>query len=144
MKTLASCTPTEFLIQTNRIRKSVEKWLKATDIMNIRKNVPQLNIPEGATQEEVNRIMAEHKEKLSAQVKINFSKILDAILADHPQETLELLSLICFIEPEDMDNHKISEYLIGITEILNDDAVLGFFTSLMRLEQTNTSNASRV
>ena len=39
-KNLANCTPKEFLVQTNRLRKSAEKWLKATDIMNIRKNIP--------------------------------------------------------------------------------------------------------
>lgn len=37
MKNLANCTPSEFLKQTNKIKKSVEKWLKATDIMEIRK-----------------------------------------------------------------------------------------------------------
>ena len=50
MKNLANCKPSEFLVQTNKIRKSVEKWLKITDIMNIRKVVPPEK--EGQTAEE--------------------------------------------------------------------------------------------
>jgi hypothetical protein len=141
MKTLANCTPREFLAQTNKLRKSAENWLKITDIPNIRKTVPKLDIPDGADAETVKKIMSDHKSQLSAQAKVNFSKILDAILEDHPDETLELLALICFVEPEKVDDHPISEYLANITEILNDDAVLSFFTSLMRLDQTGISNA---
>ena len=37
MKNLANCTPTEFLKQTSKIKRSAEKWLKVTDIMAIRK-----------------------------------------------------------------------------------------------------------
>jgi hypothetical protein len=45
MKNLANCKPSEFLSQTNKIRKSVEKWLKLTDIINIRKRIP-VGMPE--------------------------------------------------------------------------------------------------
>ena len=50
MKNLANCKPSEFLVQTNRIRKSVENWLTVTDILNIRRNQPELK--EGMTKEE--------------------------------------------------------------------------------------------
>ena len=36
-KNLVTCKPTEFLKQTNRIRKSAEKWMKATNVLEIRK-----------------------------------------------------------------------------------------------------------
>ena len=135
-KNLANCTPREFLIQTNRIRKSVEKWLKATDIVNIRKNVPKLDIPDDATAEETAEIMDKHKEELSRAARKNISDMLDSIMEKHPDETLEVLALACFVEPKDIDKYKITEYLANITEIINDEAVLSFFTSLTRLGQT--------
>lgn len=132
MKNLANCKPSEFLVQTNKIRKSVEKWLKLTDIPNIRKNVPEFK--EGQTKEE-------HRAEMLEQARVNLNKIFDAILEDHPQETLELIGLLCFIEPEDVDNHPVSFYLEALSELLNDQAVLGFFTSLVNLGQMGISMA---
>jgi len=124
MKNLANCKPSEFLRQTNKIRKSVSKWLTDTDIMNIR--LRQADIPDDATEEE-------KKEARLEQAKSNLNAILDAVLDDHPDETLEVLALVCFVEPEDVDNHPVSEYLESVTEMLADKAVIGFFTSLMQL-----------
>ena len=41
MKTLANCNPVEFLVQTNKIRKAVWDWLSLTQVMEIRKNLPE-------------------------------------------------------------------------------------------------------
>jgi len=135
-KNLANCTPKEFLIQTNKIRKSAEKWLKATDIMNIRRNVPKLNIPKDATSEQAKEIMEKHKIEIQEAGRNNLSKIFDAILEEHPDETLELLALACFVEPKKVNDYPITDYLANIGEILNNDDVISFFTSLMRLGQT--------
>lgn len=132
MKTLASCKPTEFLVQTNRIRKHAEKWLKLTGIMDIRKDVPPP--VEGQSQEERRKVLEE-------QIKKNTSRMLDAALEEHPQETIELLGLMCFVEPENVDDYPISYYLKAFLEVVSDKDVVGFFTSLMKLGQTNTSNA---
>ena len=132
LKTLATCKPSEFLKQTNRIRKVAEKWLKNTDILNIRKTQPEY--PEGVTTEEKERI-------LQAQVKENLSKMFDAILEDYSDETLELLALVCFVEPENVDDHEMSEYITAVSELINNTAVLSFFTSLVRLGQRNTLGA---
>lgn len=129
MKNLANCTPTEFLRQTNRIRKSVERWLTATDIMNIRKRLPEL-APELSEDEK--------KQAIRAQMRKNISQMLDSIMEEHPDETLELLALICFVEPENVDDHPMNEYISAVNELINDEAVIGFFTSLVRLGQTNT------
>ena len=129
MKNLANCKPSEFLQQTNRIRKSVSKWLTDTDIMNIRRRMPQ--IPEGATDDEKKKAMEE-------QVNENFNAILDAIMEEHPDETLELLALLCFVEPENVDDHTVTEYLESFTELANNKAVLDFFTSLMQLASQYT------
>lgn len=130
MKNLANCKPSEFLVQTNRIRKSVEKWLKVTDVIRIRKNVPPEK--EGQTKEE-------RKEELAAQIQKNLSLMLDSILEEHPEETLELIALMCFVEPTNVDDYPMSFYIEAVTELINDKAVLGFFTSLVSLGQTYIS-----
>lgn len=127
-KTLASCKPTEFLKQTNRVRKSVEKWLTATDILNLRKQPPK--IAEDATPDECEKAVAE-------QMRKTMSAMLDSIMDKHPDETLELLALLCFVEPESVDDYPISEYLLAFSSLIADESVLGFFTSLVRLAQTN-------
>ena len=62
---------------------------------------------------------------------------------EHPDETLDLLALLCFIEPEDVDNHSVDEFLEAITEMISNQAVIGFFTSLAQLGLMDTSGASR-
>ena len=45
---------------------------------------------------------------------------------------MDLLALLCFVDPEDVDNHTMDEYLKAITEMITNDAVIGFFTSLAK------------
>lgn len=129
MKTLANCSPREFVTQTNKIRKSVIKWLDDTQILEIRANKPKF--AEGATTEE-------KRNAAIAQMRANFSAMLDAALDEHPEETAELLGMLCFIEPSDLDNHTMPELLNAFTEIINCPEIIGFFTSLMQLAQKST------
>lgn len=122
LKTLASCKPSEFLRQTNRIRHAAKSWLKATDIMTLWKQMPQET--------------DEHKVTAEEQARVNIDAILDSIMEKHPTETLDLLALMCFVEPEDVDDHTVPEYLAAVTEMIGNPEVLSFFTSLMRLGQT--------
>lgn len=124
MKTLANCTPREFLVQTNKIRKSVAKWLTLTRVLEIRKTQPKMS--EDASDEE-------KRAALEKQVRQNLTSMLDAILEEYPEETAELLGLVCFIEPEDLDNHSMIEILSNFTDILNSKEVMSFFISLMQL-----------
>ena len=136
MKNLSTCTPEEFLKQTVRIKRAAEKWLSLTDIMNIRKNVPELEeIDWDADVDEKAKVMAENKRRRTEQAMANLSKIIDAVAEEHPAETLELLALVCFIEPKDVNKHLMGEYLQSITEMITDQAVVGFFTSLAKLGQ---------
>ena len=80
----------------------------------------------------------ERQDAIQKQIKENLSKMFDAMLESHAKETLELLALLCFVEPENVDDHPMSEYIEALNELLNDKAVLGFFTSLVRLGQMNT------
>ena len=124
-KTLANCKPSEFLKQTNKIRKAVAKWLELTDIMNIRKRKVE-DIDDAKTPEE-------QKKAIDAQVKRNINDIFDEVLEKHPDETLELLALMCFVEPKDIDKYPTMEYLNAVTSLIGDEAVISFFTSLVRL-----------
>ena len=139
LKTLATCKPTEFLQQTNRIRKKAAAWLTMTDIMNIRKNVPELDeIDESMSDATKVAVAAKNREKLGAQARKNAMKILDAVMDDHPAETLELLALMCFVEPEHVDDFPMADYLAAFTELIESEEVIGFFTSLARLGSRNT------
>lgn len=138
MKTLANCTPSEFLKQTAKLRKSVAKWLHDTNIINIRKRVPFFTkVPNDATPEQKEEIVKANKKLADEQALKNINDILDAVLEAYPEETLEILALCCFIEPENVNDHPVSFYLTAFTEIMNDKCVMGFFTSLMQLAQTN-------
>ena len=137
MKNLANCKPSEFLKQTNKIRKSVEKWLTVTDIMNIRKRMPE-QMPEmnkGMSMDEGKDVLEKRQEMMAEQSRRNLSAMLDAMLEEHPDETLEILALCCFVEPENVDDHTVSEYLLSINELLADEAVRDFFSLLMSLVQ---------
>lgn len=144
LKTLVSCKPSEFLRQTNKIKKSVEKWLTDTDILNIRKRMPALEaVPISATQEERKAIDERNKKLTSEQVKKNLSAILDAILEEHPEETMEILGLCCFVEPDHVDDYKVVDYLTALNSLIGDKVVLDFFTSLASLGQMNISDVSK-
>lgn len=121
MKNLANCKPSEFLTQTNKIRKSVSKWLTDTDIVNIRKRIPKM--PDDISDEE-------KRVALDKQATENLDAILDSILEEHPQETMEMLALLCFVEPEHVDDYAVTDYIESLNEIIGNKVVLDFFMSL--------------
>ena len=133
MKTLANCNPVEFLVQTNKIRKAVWDWLSLTKVMEIRKNLPEY-APDATLEEK--------RAARMAQMKKNAAAMLDMILEEHPQETAELLGLMCFVEPEDLPNHKMSEFLGAITELISTPEVVDFFMSLAQWEKLTTSDTA--
>ena len=143
MKNLANCTPREFLAQTFKIKKSVKEWLDATDIMNIRKNKPELVNTVGLPDDEREKALLENKLRIQAKSRKNVNDILDRMLDKNSEKTLEVLALCCFIEPEDVDNHPMSEYLECLGELISDKGVISFFTSLAQLEQTNSGIVSK-
>lgn len=135
MKNLANCTPKEFLKQTFRIKKLVEKWLKETDILNIRKKLPTLESVDGLSGEELAEVQKRNQKLVREKIMDNLMEMLDKIMDEHADDTVALLALVCFIEPEKADEHSMSEYLTAIGELISDPGVLSFFTSLAQLEQ---------
>jgi len=121
-KNLANCTPKEFAIQTRLIKHAVEKWLTETDIMKIREKKPA--IPEGATDEEIAKLMREQAGK-------NLSAMFDVVMDEHPDETVELLGLLCFVPPAEVDNHPMTYYMDSISELIAEQSVWNFFVSLL-------------
>lgn len=136
-KTLATCKPSEFLKQTYKLKKSAEKWLKDTKILDIRKNIPKLEeVPQNATDEQKKEIDERNNQKVVAQTKENLSKMFDAAFGEYPDETLEILALCCFIEPEHIDDYDMSDYFEVLGALMKNRAVISFFTSLLQWAQT--------
>lgn len=143
-KTLANCKPREFMQQTYRVKKFAEVWLTETDILNIRKNAPELPaIDPNATKEAQEAQRKANKEALEKAGLANFSRMFDAIFGEHPDETLELLALCCFVERENIDDYMITDYLNALTAMLASDTVQSFFTSFMSLARTITGGSAR-
>ena len=135
IKTLATCTDIEFLRQTNKIRHAVENWLTVTEIKKIREQMPKIKpIPEGLDKKQAELIEKENERHKAEQTKKNLNAILDAILEEHPEETLEIMRLCCFVDPKD-DTHRITYYMAAFAEMFANEDVLNFFTSLMNLGQ---------
>lgn len=131
IKTLANCTDIEFLRQTNKIRHSVEKWFKVTDIKNIRSRQPKYEvIPEDADSKKIEAIEAKNRKLEEDQINKNFNDIMDAMLEKHPEETLEIIQLCCFVEPGQGEHH-ITYYMAAFSEMLSDENVIDFFQSLI-------------
>lgn len=142
-KNLVTCKPTEFLKQTSRIRKAAEKWMKAIGVLDIRKRKAEglREITKDMDPEEVAAARLENARKIADQSRRNLLDIVTAAMDDYPSETLEILALACFVEPENIDDHRVSFYLANLADILADPDVLSFFTSLAQLEQTGIFKA---
>lgn len=134
IKTLANCTDIEFLQQTNKIRHAVQNWLTVTDIVNIKNRMAETKaIPKDEEQAQI--VRENNIELVRQQTMKNIDDILDSILEDHPEETLKVLRLCCFVDPDD-DSHKITYYLGAFSQMMKNQEVIDFFTSLVNLGQT--------
>ena len=137
MKNLANCTPKEFLKQTYKIKKLAEKWVKEIDILNIRKKIPELKSVDGLSEEDKKEVQKENQKKVRDAIMDNLMEMLDKVMDEHCDDTVALLALVCFVEPEDAEKHTMSEYLGAIGELISDPGVLSFFTSLAQLDVKN-------
>lgn len=128
MKNLSTCKPSEFVAQTIKIKNLVKDWLDATKILDIRKNLPKID----------KNLSAEERTKvIVTQALDNWSDMLDKMFIDNAEKTLALLALLNFVEPQNVDDYEMGDYLESIGQLLNDERVLSFFISLMRLNQKN-------
>ena len=132
MKNLTNCSPTEFLKQTVRLRPVLKKWVEKTGIDEIRKRKPEGF--DGMTK-------AEKEAAVQNQGTQNLSDMLEAAMVEDPEGTLEVLGLCCFVEPEDIDSHPMTEYLEAVFEMLKNEAVRSFFILALRSKTSSSSEA---
>lgn len=136
MKNLATCKPTEFVAQTAKIKDAVANWVEVIELVSIRATQPKYKVlPIDATPEERAEIIKENAEIEKKQAMENVSKILDNMLAVHPQETLKVLALCCFVEPEHVDDYSIDEYLGCIMEMMQNKHIRDFFLLLAQIQK---------
>lgn len=141
-KNLANCTPDEFLDQSFLIMNAAEKFMKVNDILGIRsRKVEGLQEIPKDNEEEADRILRENAKKITAQRMKNVKDLLTSMMHTHKSETLELLALSCFIDPADVNNYTMPFFLRNVGEMISNQDVLAFFTSLAQLEQTGIFSA---
>lgn len=135
MKNLATCKPSEFIAQTAKIKNAVKNWVEVIDLMKIRSIQPAYKpYPIDATVEERAMITKENEELKKKQLADNLNKIFDNILVLHPKETLDVLALCCFVEPSEVDNYTMDEYMDCIMEMIQNKSVVNFFSLLAHLQ----------
>lgn len=140
MKNLATCKPTEFVAQTAKIKDAVANWMEIIDFVGVRAKRPAyIMIPKDATAEEIKGINAQNATIRKKQALNNISELLDNMLAKHPKETLDVLALCCFIEPEHVDDYTIDEYMNCIMDMMESQSVIRFFKLLAQLQMPQES-----
>ena len=143
MKNLANCRPTEFFKQAYKTKKAAEKWMKDINIIEVRNRIPELKkITKDMPREEAAEAFRENQKRMKKAAFENTMEILDKALGDHAEETLTILAHCFFIEPAEIDNYEVKDFLQGISEILSTPEVISFFTSVAQLDQTISPKAS--
>ncbi len=144
LENIATCPPAKALAQCYKISEKLEKWLTVTDVANICKTTPKLlevpEIPEDASEEEKTKIreeieksLKENDKRIAQQAKDNLFAILRSVMGEHPEETMELLAMCCFIEPKDKDNYPLTFYMDALADIFENESIWRFFNSSVRL-----------
>ena len=136
MKNLANCKPTEFFAQAYKTKKAAEKWMKSMGVFEIRNRKPDLvKITQEMTPEEKKEAFEENRRRIQKAGFENTMELLEKGLGEHANETLEILALCFFINPEEIDNYEVKDFLQGITELIMTPEVVSFFTSVAQLDQ---------
>lgn len=142
MKNLANCKPTEFFKQAYKTKKAAEKWMKDVNFIELRGRIPELvKITKEMTEEEKQDAFKENQKRIRKAGTENALEILDKALGEHAEETLKILAYCFFLEPSEVDNYEVKDYLQGITELITTPEVVSFFTSVAQLEQTVSRKA---
>ena len=129
-KTLLTCTPREFLVQTNRMKKAVERWATETDIKYLITQKAQGIEALTGDEAKDEAIRARNAERVAQQNRLNLSAIFDAALEEHTDETLEIIGMMFFMTADELNELQSRELLIPLNEMLNDEAIIGFFSTL--------------
>ena len=123
-KTIATCTPSEFMAQGYRLAGKAKALFEMAGIAEIRKRMPEYK--EEDTPEE-------RKEKMQKQGKENLWAIFDELFGKYPKETTEVFGLMCFIEPAEIDSYNGMELMAKCIDMLGDENVATFLVSLSKI-----------
>lgn len=138
MKNLATCSPSEFASQTLKFKDALAELLKAVNIQDIRKRKPDyIEIPENASEEDTRKIVATNKELLKKQALDNLNLLLERFLKENTEKTLEVLAYSCFVEPEEVDNYQMQDYLDCLMDMFESKAVRRFFLFTAQIQNQN-------
>lgn len=121
MKNLANCDSIEFISQGYKVIEAAKDLITKSKVLDIRSRRPKYT---------GNETPEEKAEKAREQAKKNIFDMLGCLMRDNPEKTAQVLGLMCFIEPEDIKNHKGIEFIAPATELLASREVLDFFSSL--------------
>lgn len=137
MKNLANCSPSEFIPQTVKIKRVASKWLKEIAWAEIKQqDKKKLEVADdNATAEERVEFFKKNVEIQKENRMDKLSKLFDNAFEKYPEDTLTVLALSCFVEPENVDDHPMSDYFECLTEMMCNKAVVNFFTCLLSLSK---------
>lgn len=136
VKSLANCTAEEGVVQFNKVRKLVNEWCTATDIENIRKRMPVLEIvPQGTDKEQARLINEKNKRLQEEQAMKNLNAILDAALDANMELTLKVMKVCCFKEPDD-NSLMFTDIIAAINDMISNKEILNFFISTTNLAKS--------
>lgn len=123
MKTLANCSPAEFLPAAYKTRRLFHSFYKLIDMDSLRERAAKQL--EGAEPGDKPRIMREY-----------FESVLFEMLERHPAKTVEIAGALALKESgEDLEPLEILQIL---TEAMTTERILDFFISLEALAGNNT------
>ena len=130
-KTLANCKATDFLRQANKIRKVAKEYYDALNISGIRDRMAK----KYATQDETGK----------AATRAEYaSEILDAILDENAEKTVEIIGMVAFLEPEQAEQLEPAEMFEILFDCLTSSRVMDFFIKLASLGGSDTANILQV
>lgn len=129
-KTLANCKAADFLRQANKIRKSAKEYYDALNISGIRDRMAKKYAAQDESGKEATR--AEY-----------VSEILDAILDENAEKTVEIVGMVAFMEPEQAQELDPAEMFDILLECLTSQRVMDFFIKMASLGGSDTANISQ-
>ena len=126
MKTLANCSTREFLVQTNKMRFKVERFIKLLDLKKYKDEIISIK-------------NARNGEKKIQPVEIVkmlypiFSDILTSCFETDIDLTFEIVALATFQTVEDVEKMQPNEIIEIFNAIISSKRVIDFFTSSAKL-----------
>ena len=91
------------------------------------------------TQEDLAAKLGKSQPTIANKIRLlNLSDIMDSALEKHTDETLEIIALMFFMSVDELNKIKSREMLVNLNAMLNDEAVIGFFSSLQSTAHTFT------